>query len=101
MMADGNWDPFDPTWLVHLAEANRPGERQIAQSLAQCRRCCQRSVAYWYFVDASNPNRPGSEWQFDRNVLLEDRELGRLVLDVLKDGRIGGVEFLSRIGEVA
>jgi hypothetical protein len=54
---------------------------------------------YTYFVDPTNPNKPGSEWQFDANIVVEHPTEGTLVLDVLKDQRIGGFETLDRIEE--
>jgi uncharacterized protein YuzE len=34
-----------------------------------------------------------NEWQFNKNITLEHPEQGDLILDILKDGQIGGVEF--------
>ncbi len=100
MPAQPRWEPFDPTWLADLVADQKPGESRLALALRDCRLVFKRSVAYWYFVDASNANQPGSPWQFARNVILESQEHGQLVLDVLKDGRVGGVEFLARVLEV-
>ncbi|WP_258541692.1 hypothetical protein [Parvicella tangerina] len=52
---------------------------------------------YIRFVSAERPNQPGSEWQFDENIVLEHKTEGTIVLDILKDGRIGGIEFVSQI----
>lgn len=95
------WEPHDPAWLVRLAVEQLPREPQISGALRQCRRRRKRSIAYWYFVDSTRPNQPGSEWQFARNIELDGGELGPLILDVLKDGRIGGVEFLNQIANIA
>jgi hypothetical protein len=48
-------------------------------------------------VNSEKPNQKGSEWQFDENIILEHETEGTIVLDVLKDGRIGGIEFVSQI----
>jgi hypothetical protein len=50
-----------------------------------------------YFVDPQRPNEQGSEWQFLENVVMEHPTDGTIVLDILKDGRVGGVEFVDRI----
>lgn len=91
------WEPYDPQWLVKLAEEQMPEEPELAQALAACTRCTRESAYMVYFVAPSFPNQPGSAWQFDENVILEDPQEGDLVLDVLKDGRIGGVEFLTKL----
>ncbi|MBB3701259.1 hypothetical protein KMW28_03645 [Flammeovirga yaeyamensis] len=52
---------------------------------------------YIQLVSDENANETGAEWQFDENIVLEDQQQGTIVLDVLKDGRIGGIEFLDLI----
>ena len=37
------------------------------------------------------------EWQFDRNEVLFETANGCVALDMLKDGRVGGVEFLDKV----
>ena len=62
-----------------------------------CTRALYESEYYIRFVSAALANQPGAKWQFDRNVLLEDSPEGDLMVDVLKDGSIGGVEFVSKL----
>ncbi len=95
-----DWQPYDPTWLVALARQQKPDQPGLAEALARCERAWIRSVAYTYFVDPVNANRHGAKWQVARNVMLQSPDQGESVLDVLKDGRIGGVEFLARVLEV-
>ena len=66
-------------------------------NVASCRRAARESGAYLYFVDPANPNAPGSDWQFVENILLEHPTEGDIVLDILTDRGVGGVEFLSRV----
>jgi hypothetical protein len=87
------WQPYDPQWLVALARAQYPDEPWLAEALAQCRRALGGGTADVHFVDPARPNQPGSAWQFDRTVELDDPETGLVVLDVLEDGRIGGLEM--------
>jgi hypothetical protein len=92
-----HWEPYDPNWLVELATSQVPDVPWLPGALAACQRAFKESSAYLYFVDPANPNMPGSEWQFESNIVLDHPTEGSLVLDVLKGKRIGGVEFLSRI----
>jgi hypothetical protein len=91
------WQPYDPAWLVALARETMPDAPWLAAALAQCTRASQERRAYLYFVDPARANEPGAAWQFAENVVLHHPREGSLVLDVLKDGRIGGVEFLNRL----
>ncbi|MDF1548355.1 MAG: hypothetical protein P1P88_11075 [Bacteroidales bacterium] len=38
-----------------------------------------------------------SNWQFEENILLEHETEGTIVLDVYKNGRIGGIELVNQI----
>jgi hypothetical protein len=91
------WQPYDPGWLVALARESRPDEPWLAEALAKCTRAAEESRAYVYFVDPAHPSEPGSEWQFEENILLEHPREGDLVLDILRGRRVGGVEFLKRL----
>jgi hypothetical protein len=91
------WEDYDPGWLVELARTVEAEEPGLAAAFSRCARCSVESEAYIYFVDPHAPNQPGSEWQFDRNVLLVSSVEGIVVVDVLADGRVGGIEFLDRL----
>ena len=88
------WRPYDPSWLVDLAQQQLPDDDCLHAALQKCTEA-SGTIPYIYFVHPRRANRPGSEWQFEDNIILEDPEKGELVLDVLKDGRVGGVEFLD------
>ena len=90
-----SWKPYNPAWLVELAKkAKMPA---IAKALARSIKSAKGCPSYIYFVDPKNPNKPGSEWQFKKCVELKSLTEGELVLDVLEDGRIGGIEFLKKL----
>jgi len=61
-------------------------------ALENCTRPFAKSQCYIQFVSAARPNLPGSELQFEKCVELGSDEEA-IVLDLLKDGRIGGIEF--------
>ena len=92
-----DWEAYDPSWVAELAREQHPDEPPLAEALSACTRARWESRAYVYFVDSRRPNQPGSEWQFDRNVTLQDPKRGRIVVDLLKDGRVGGLEFKSEL----
>ncbi|MBD2023788.1 hypothetical protein [Leptolyngbya sp. FACHB-711] len=91
------WKPYNPTWLVELAKAQMPEEAWLVDALSQCTSYLQSGHAYIHFIDPTASNKPGSQWQFERNILLYDKYEGELVLDILEGNRVGGVEFLNRL----
>jgi hypothetical protein len=91
------WDIYNPEWLAQLAETQLPEERWLPEAIRKCTKYYKGSDAYYYFVSPKNPNMPGSEWQHDRSIIIKDEYKGIIVLDILKDNRVGGVEFLDKI----
>ena len=89
--------PYDPTWLVQLAEKQAPERPWLSVALSKCNKGRWESPAYLRFVEARNANQAGSEWQFEENIVLEHPEHGDLVLDILTEHRVGGVEFLPHV----
>jgi hypothetical protein len=99
LFAPKRFERYDPTWLVEAAEAEFPGAIELHDALRQCTKASVESTYYTRFVRAFWANRAGSHWQFSHNVVLENTEHGEVVLDVLKSGRVGGVEFLAKLLE--
>jgi hypothetical protein len=89
---EGAWQPYDPEWLVNLAEEQHPDVAWLPGSLRACRRVRPETRAYVHFVDPAPP-----AWRFEGNIVLESPEHGTLVLDILEGEVVGGVEFLNRL----
>lgn len=97
LIGQPTWETYAPDWLVEAAERERPDQPWLAVALAGCTRARWESRSYIHFVAPDHPNQPGSEWQFESNLVLEETTHGAVILDILRDGRIGGIEFLSRL----
>ena len=91
------WVSYDQNWLIELAKRQIPDKPEIITALKDCKKGFRESRAYIYFVNADNAGQPNSEWQFEENIILEDRKEGTIILDVLTDNRIGGIEFLKYV----
>ena len=55
------------------------------------------SRAYYRFVDSKNANQPNSKWKFKNNIVLEHPKFKTIVLDILEDDHLGGIEFIRYI----
>jgi uncharacterized protein YuzE len=83
--------------IIDLIKEQEPEKLEFVKQLENSSKRKWIKQAYIYFVSSKNPNQPGSEWQFDENIILEHETEGSIILDILKDGRIGGIEFISQI----
>ena len=88
---------FDPQMLIEDARAQAPEFAWLPTELMRCGAGNWESSAYVHYVSSTNPNQPGSEWQFKTNVVIDHSTLGTVVIDVLHGDRIGGIEFIDRI----
>ncbi|WP_276371467.1 hypothetical protein [Chryseolinea sp. H1M3-3] len=88
---------FDIEWIVELIKEQVPDRLYLIEQLRKSGIKGWIRQPYVRFVSAENANQPGSIWQFYENVVLEHKTEGTIVLDILKDGRIGGIEFVSQI----
>jgi hypothetical protein len=89
-------ESYDPTWLVELAEKEYPEDKWLHDALSKCTRrlLVSDDPSMVYFVSPENANMRGSDWQFSENVVLETYKAGEIVLDIMKDGRVGSIEQL-------
>ena len=92
------WKPYDPAWLVELAKAQVPEEAWLPAALAACTMAMQESEAYIHFVHRPDTDEAESEWEAQTDIVLKHPTEGELVLDILEGNRVGGVEFLSKLG---
>jgi len=80
---------YDPAWLVEAAKKQHPAEGWLHEALAKCTRAIGEEPVI-YFVDPKSP-----DWHVARDYRINDTPRGDVEIDVLKDGRIGGIEFLK------
>lgn len=85
--------------IIELLKKQKPERLDLINELEKSDRKTWIRQPYIYLVSAENANQPGSEWQFQENIVLEHETEGTIVLDILKDGRIGGIEFVNQIGD--
>jgi uncharacterized protein YuzE len=83
--------------IIKLVEQQEPDRQDLIIALRNCKNGKWTSNGYYQFVDSNNANQIGYKWQFDENVVLEQENKGDIVLDILKDGSIGGIEFIDQI----
>jgi hypothetical protein len=88
-------DPITIAEIIELVKEQEPEREDVIFALTNAIGGYWESKAYYKFVNSKNANKKGAEWQFDDNIVLEHETLGTIVLDYLKDKRIGGIEFFK------
>ena len=83
--------------ILELVRQQEPNRKDIIIALTNSLGGHWESKAYYKYVDSKNANEKGAEWQFEENIVIESETLGTLVIDYLKDKRIGGIEFLKNL----
>ncbi len=85
------WEQFDASWLIELMKEQASEEKDVIKNLEECKRYFKKNNAYYYFV-IKNP-----EQYIERNIILNSKKYGEIVLDILNGNKIGGIEFIDRI----
>ena len=52
-------------------------------------------MSYYFFVEREAADDQNSEWEFAKNLGLRDAQRGEVVLDILKNGWVGGMELIG------
>ena len=81
--------------IIKLAKAQYPDRLDLINALGNCIDGYWSNPCYYRFVDSRNANQLGSDWQFQDSFRIEQRRGGTIVVDLLKSGKIGGIEFLD------
>lgn len=88
---------FDPSMLIEDVRATASEFSWLPAALTNCGAGEWESRAYVRYVSTVDANQPNSEWQFRCSVTIHHRILGMVVIDILRDDRIGGIEFVDRL----
>ncbi|QDU88603.1 hypothetical protein Pla175_19830 [Pirellulimonas nuda] len=85
--------PFNPSRLCSLALIDQASMPWLSGELRQCTKGVWKNAFTLHFVDSENANEEGAEWQFWQTIRLVDRDEGLILIDMLQNGRVGGIEF--------
>ena len=83
--------------IIKILEKEDPKNENLIQLLENCSGGNWESIAYFRFVNPKNANQPNSEWQFQENIIIEHNEIGTIIIDLLKNNKIGGIELLNQL----
>lgn len=88
--------PFEPDHLIRLVYAQYPHRTDVLRALQLCSGGYWENDQYIYFIQSRKSTVPNNESQIVERLVLEDQQEGRIVVDVVADGRIAGIGFVSK-----
>lgn len=89
--------PFEPDHLIRLVYAQYPHRTDVLRALQLCSGGYWEGKEYIYFISSHNTEHRDNEMRIVESLVLEDQQEGRIVVDVVADGRIAGIAFSSRV----
>jgi len=90
-----HWETYNPDWLIELAKAQLPHDPGLCAALQRIRLRAVESPAYWRLAESVEAT--GVPVKVARTITLQHPQFGELILDVLADGSVSGVEFYDRL----
>ena len=92
-------DPINLEEIIELVRQQEPDPHDLINASQNCTGGHWSRNGYYSIVDSKNANEPNAEWQHDECIVLEQENKRDIVIDLLKSGRIGGIEFINLIGK--
>ena len=88
---------IDKDLIIELLKEQAPNSEKQIKQLQYMAELKWIKNPYIRFVDNVNANKKDAEWQFKKNIVLEHKTEGTIILDILKDGEIGGFELVKEL----
>ena len=88
--------PFEPEHLIQLLHTQYPQRTDVLRALQLCSGGYWETSDYIYFLRSHVCDQPNKDSQIVEKLVLKDHAEGSIVLEVVADGRIAGIGFVTR-----
>ena len=88
--------PFEPERLIRLLHAQYPQRTDVLRALQLCSGGYWETSDYIYFLRSHVTDQPNQDSLIVEKLVLEDHAERSIVLEVVADGRIAGIGFVTR-----
>jgi hypothetical protein len=88
--------PFEPEYLIRLLHAQYPQRTDVLRALQLCSGGKWESNDYIYFLRSHVADHPNKESLVVEKLVLEDQLERHIILEVVADGRIAGIGYVTR-----
>lgn len=79
--------------IIDFIKSNLTNKVNLINNLETIESGEWESKAYYRFVDSKNANQSGPKWKFKDTIILEYPKHKTIILDILEDDHLGGIEF--------
>jgi hypothetical protein len=84
--------PFEPDHLIRLLYAQYPHRTDVLRALQLCSSGYWENQHYFEFIGS----RKAAAIKVVESLVLDGHEQGKIVVDVVADGRIAGIGYAAR-----
>ena len=79
--------------IIDFIKSSLTNEVNLINNLETIESGKWESKAYYRFVDSINASQSGSKWKFKDTIILEHPKHKTIILDIIEDDHLGGIEF--------
>jgi hypothetical protein len=87
--------PFEPDRLIRLVYAQYPHRTDVLRALQLCSSGYWENEKYIYFIQARQLSSTQTKINIVESLIVDDQNKGQIVVDVVDDGRIAGINYSS------
>ena len=88
--------PFEPEYLIRLLHAQYPQRTDVLRALQLCSGGYWENNDYIHFLRSRIPDQQSNDSIVVEKLVLEDHPERHIVLEVVADGRIAGIGYVTR-----
>ena len=88
--------PFEPEYLIRLLHAQYPQRTDVLRALQLCSGGYWESNDYIYFLRSHVSDQQNKDSLIVEKLVLEDQSERNIIVEVVADGRIAGVGYVTR-----
>ena len=88
--------PFEPEYLIRLLHAQYPQRTDVLRALQLCSGGYWENSNYIYFLRSHISDHSNKDSVIVEKLVLEDHAHRNIVVEVVADGRIAGIGYVTR-----
>lgn len=88
---------FDRQEIIRLLKEQEPDIPELVEAMQNAGEGWWGEDGTYYFVSPTRANKCFSPWQYKESIDLIHPEYGLILVDVLKSGKVGAIDFAAGV----